>query len=347
MIKVGINGTGTIGRLIAKIILKYFPEFELTAVNDPNMTTEELAYLMRYDTNHGYLAPEVVEVENGNLRLNGNKITHFKLSEIKDIPWMDVGVDLVFECSGALDSSEIQGHTVGGAKHILVCYPLDNYSVPVAVAGLNMKNLDKTEAFSTSSCSIQPLAFVLHALNKEIGVEAAVVRLIRSYTNDQLLIDNPKKRLERGRAAAENIVPTSTSAGKMIGWIIPPLNGKIPNGVSYRVPTSVGGVVEVTAVLSYLKEGTVQEVNDTLEYWCGSTFKGYLKYTEDELVSSDVTSERYLDVVGVILGKRTQCISLGDGRYMVTVSVLYDNEAQFAYQAIRTASELFDSVWYD
>ena len=216
MIKVGINGTGTIGRLIAKIILKYFPEFELTAVNDPNMTTEELVYLMRYDTNHGYLAPEVVEVENGNLRLNGNKITHFKLSEIKDIPWMDVGVDLVFECSGALDSSEIQGHTVGGAKHILVCYPLDS-SVPVAVAGLNMKNLDKTEAFSTSSCSIQPLAFVLHALNKEIGVEAAVVRLIRSYTNDQLLIDNPKKRLERGRAAAENIVPTSTSAGKMIG----------------------------------------------------------------------------------------------------------------------------------
>lgn len=265
-IRVGINGTGTIGRLIAKIILKYFPEFQLAAVNDPNMTTEELAYLMRYDTNHGYLAlaPEIVEVENGQLILEGKAITHYKLSEIKDIPWMDVGVDLVFECSGAFDSSEILDHQYGGAQHILVCYPLDN-SVPVAIAGLNMKSLNQTVAFSTSSCSMQPLAFVLHALNEEIGVEAAVVRLIRSYTNDQLLIDNPKKQLERGRAAAENIVPTSTSAGKMIGLIVPKLRGKIPNGVSYRVPTSVGGVVEVTAVLSYLKEGTVQEVNDALE----------------------------------------------------------------------------------
>ena len=108
MIRVGINGTGTIGRLIAKIILKYFPdEFELAAVNDPNMTTEELAYLMRYDTNHGYLAPESVEVENGNLMLDGKKTVHFQVSEISEIRWADVGVDLVFECSGALDSSEI------------------------------------------------------------------------------------------------------------------------------------------------------------------------------------------------------------------------------------------------
>ena len=344
-IKVGINGTGTIGRLIAKIIHKYFPEFQLTAVNDPNMTTEELAYLMKYDTNHGYLAPGEVEVENGELQLDGKLITHYQLSEISEIPWSNNEVDLVFECSGALDSSEIQDHTVGGAKHVLVCYPLDN-SVPVAIAGLNMQSLDWAEAFSTSSCSIQPLAFVLHALEEEIGVEAAVVRLIRSYTNDQLLIDNPKTQLERGRAAAENIVPTSTSAGRMVGWIVPPLNGKIPKGVSYRVPTSVGGVVEVTAVLTYLREGTVQEVNDILKYWCDWTFKGYLKYTEDELVSSDVTSERYLNVVGVILGQRTQCIPIGNsGRYLVTVSVLYDNEAQFAYQAIRTASELFDSVW--
>ena len=344
-IKVGINGTGTIGRLIAKIIWKYFPEFELRAVNDPNMTTEELAYLMRYDTNHGYLAPEFAEALDGKLVLNGKAITHFKVSEIKDIRWADVGVELVFECSGALDSSEIQDHMRGGAKRILVCYPLDN-SVPIAIAGLNMKSLNQIEVFSTNSCSTQPLAFVSHALNEEFGVEAAVVRLIRSYTNDQLLIDNPKKQLERGRAAAENIVPTSTSAGKMVGWIIPPLHGRILNGVSYRVPTSVGRVVEVTTVLSYLKEGTVKEVNKALENWCNSTFKGYLKYTEDELVSSDVTLEKYLDVVGVILGRRTQCIPLGDGRHMVTVSVLYDNEAQFAYQAIRTASELFDSVWY-
>ena len=168
--------------------------------------------------------------------------------------------------------------------------------------------------------------------------------MIRSYTNDQLLIDNPKTQPERGRAAAENIVPTSTSTGRAIGWILPQLNGKIPNGVSYRVPTSVGGVVEVTAVLSYLKEGTVQEVNDALKLWADSEFKGYLKYTEDELVSRDVVSEGYLDAVGVILGQRTQCISLLDGRYMVTVSVLYDNEAQFAYQAVRTALELFDFV---
>ena len=139
MIKVGINGTGTIGRLIAKIILKYFPEFQLTAVNDPNMTTEELAYLMRYDTNHGYLAPDAVDVENGKLQLNGKSIIHFQLSEISEIPWVDAEVDLVFECSGALDSSEILDHRVGGAKHILVCYPLDN-SVPVAIAGLNMRS---------------------------------------------------------------------------------------------------------------------------------------------------------------------------------------------------------------
>ena len=333
MIRVAINGFGRIGRLVFRI-MDNDPRFEVVAINDLT-DAEQLAYLLKYDTNHrNYKVDEVSHLEN-KIVVSGKEIPVYAEKDPSLLPWGSLGVDVVFECTGVFTTEEkAKAHIVGGAKKVIISAPAKG-DLKTIVYNVNHELLDGTEEIiSAASCTTNCLAPVLNVLEKEFGVVKGYMTTIHAYTNDQATLDVPHKKginARRGRACAANIVPSSTGAASAIGLVIPSLKGKL-DGTAMRVPVPTGSVVDLTLELN--RNVTVEEINEAFKKYENET----LKFTMDPLVSSDVIGLYY---GGVVDGQSTSILEV-DGKQMVKVVAWYDNEMGYSAQMVKTAKYLME-----
>ena len=331
MIRVAINGFGRIGRLVFRI-MEEDPDFEIVAINDLT-DAEQLAYLLKYDTNHrNYNIDGISFYENGIL-VNGRKIPVYSEVDPNNLPWKDLNVDEVFECTGRfVEKDKAYAHIKAGAKKVIISAPAKG-DVKTIVYNVNHSILDGTEEIiSAASCTTNCLAPVLKVLDDNFGIIKGYMTTVHAYTNDQATLDIAHKKgikARRGRACAANIVPASTGAASAIGKVIPNLNGKL-EGTAMRVPVPTGSVIDLTLELSKLTN--VDEINLAFEKNQNET----LKYTMDPIVSSDVIGLRYGAVVD---GLSTNVLNV-DGKQMVKIVAWYDNEMGYSAQMVRTAKEL-------
>ncbi|MFA6327467.1 MAG: type I glyceraldehyde-3-phosphate dehydrogenase [Bacilli bacterium] len=332
-IRVAINGFGRIGRLVTRLIVAD-PTFELVCINDLT-NPEDLAYLLKYDTTQGSFLEEEVKFNHNFLFIGNHEIHVTSEKDPSLLPWRDMNIDLVFECTGAFNSKQKSlAHITAGAKKVIISAPAGN-DLKTVVFNVNESILDGSEeVISTASCTTNCLAPVLKVLNDCYGIEKGLMTTVHAYTNDQATLDVAHKKgikARRGRAAAQNIVPTSTGAASAIGLVIPELMGKL-DGIALRVPVASGSVVDL--VLELKKNVTVEEINSKFKASTNET----LKYTDDPIVSSDVIG---VTAGCVIDGLSTNVIEV-EGKQLVKVIAWYDNEMGYSAQMVRTAKYLGD-----
>lgn len=330
MKKIAINGFGRIGRLVFRIIEER-DDMEVVAINDLS-SSEELAYLLKYDTNHRRYDRDIMFDEN-NLIVDGRKIKIFNEIDPINLPWKKINVDIVLECTGKFTNKEkAMAHIKAGAKKVLISAP-GKGEMKTVVYNVNDEILtDKDKIISAASCTTNCLAPVLKVLDDNFGVIKGNMTTIHAYTNDQVTLDVTHKKgiLERrGRACAMNMVPTSTGAAKAIGKVIPRLQGKIL-GSAIRVPVSDGSLVDLVVELK--KKVSKEMINDTFIENSNET----LGYTNDPIVSSDIISSTY---GGIVDGNLTNIIEVNN-KQLVHLVVWYDNEMGYSYQMVRTLSKL-------
>ena len=325
MVNVAINGFGRIGRLALRLMIEN-PEFNVVAINDLT-DAKTLAHLFKYDSSQGRFNGEI-EVKEGAFVVNGKEIKVTAERNPQDLPWKELNVDVVLECTGFFTSQEKAGlHLEAGAKKVVISAPATG-DIKTVVYNVNNDILDGTETvISGASCTTNCLAPMAKVLNDKFGVQKGFMTTIHAYTNDQNTLDGPhgKGDLRRGRAAAANIVPNSTGAAKAIGLVIPELKGKLDGGAQ-RVPVVTGSLTELVVTLD--KKATVEEINAAMKAAANESFG----YTEDEIVSSDV--------IGITFGSlfdatQTKVMTVGDEQ-LVKVAAWYDNEMSYTNQLIRT-----------
>ena len=325
MVKVAINGFGRIGRLALRLMIDN-PEFEVVAINDLT-DAKTLAHLFKYDSAQGRFNGEI-EVKEGAFVVNGKEIKVTAKSNPAELPWGELGVDVVLECTGFFASKEkASAHLTAGAKKVVISAPAGN-DLPTVVYNVNHDILDGSEdVISGASCTTNCLAPMAKALNDNFGLNKGFMTTIYAYTNDQNTLDAPHKKgdLRRARAAAANIVPNSTGAAKAIGLVIPELAGKL-DGNAQRVPVITGSLTELVCTLD--KKVTVEEVNAAMKAASNESFG----YTEDPIVSSDVIGISF----GSLFDATQTKIMEVDGQQLVKVASWYDNEASYTNQLIRT-----------
>lgn len=331
MIKVAINGFGRIGRLVFRI-MEDDPELEVVAINDLT-NAEQLAYLLKYDTNHRNYKVEDISYDNENIIINGRKIRVYSETDPSNLPWGELGIDEVFECTGRFTSYELAySHIKAGAKKVIVSAP-GKGEMKTIVYNVNHNILDGSEeVISAASCTTNCLAPVVNIINKEFGIKKGYMTTVHSYTNDQVILDVAHKKgiySRRGRAGAMNIVPTGTGAASAIGLVIPELKGKL-DGSSLRVPTATGSVIDLTLELN--KSVTKEEINSVFENNSNET----LKITYDPIVSSDVIGS---NVGALVDGLLTSVLDTENGQ-LVKIVAWYDNEYGYSTQMVRTAKYL-------
>jgi len=321
MAKVGINGFGRIGRQVFKSLFERYPQIEVVAVNDIT-DTKTLAFLLKYDSTYGQFNAEI-GYDADHITVDGHKIKVFAEKDPANIPWKDLGVEVVIESTGLFTKAEkARVHIdAGGAKKVIISAPAEGEDITI-VLGVNEDKYDPANhnIISNASCTTNSLAPVAKVLNDKFGIEKALMTTVHSYTNDQRILDLPHKDLRRARAAALNIIPTSTGAAKAIGRVIPELNGKM-HGIALRVPTPTVSITDLTAVLG--KEVTTEEVNNAFKEYAEGRMKGILGYTEEPLVSMDFKGTTFSTVVD---GLSTFVI----GGNLVKVLAWYDNEWGYA-----------------
>lgn len=320
MIKVAINGFGRIGRLAFRALLKK-ENVEVVAINDLT-DTATLAHLLKYDSTQGKFDGTVEAAEDG-LVVNGKKIGVTAEREPAKLPWGDLGIDVVLESTGRfVDEAGAGQHLTAGAKKVVISAPAKG-NVPTVVLGVNEETLTGDETImSNASCTTNCLAPIAKVLHDNFGLEQGYITTIHAYTADQNLQDGPHRDPRRARAAAVNMVPTSTGAAKAVGLVLPALNGKL-DGNSMRVPTPTGSITDLVATLS--REVTVEEVNAAMKAAAEGPMKGILKYTEDPIVSSDIVGDPHSSIFDA-------GITSANGK-MVKVASWYDNEAGYANRA--------------
>ncbi|MCE1166588.1 MAG: type I glyceraldehyde-3-phosphate dehydrogenase [Sphingobacteriia bacterium] len=316
-IKVGINGFGRIGRLTFRALLKK-EEVEVVAINDlTNPAT--LAHLLKYDSVHGRF-PGQVAIEDNYLIVNGTKIRIYAEKDPANIPWKELNVDVVAECTGVFRNREkLQKHIDAGARRVLLSVPADKAEdVDITIVkGVNDDQLKPEHIFvSNASCTTNCLAPVAKVLNDNFGIVRGLMNTIHSYTNDQIILDAPHKDLRRARAAAMSIIPTSTGAAKAVGLVIPELKGKL-DGFAMRVPTPDGSTVDLTVELA--KSVTKEEINAAMKAAADGKMNGVLEYCIDPIVSSDIVGTTASSIFDSLL---TQ---VSGGNFVKIVS-WYDNE---------------------
>lgn len=327
--KVAINGFGRIGRLAFRR-LQEVENIEVVAIND--LTDDAmLAHLLKYDSTQGRFKDEV-EVIEGGFRVNGREIKTFENPNPKELPWGDLDIDVVLECTGFFaDKDKASAHIEAGAKKVLISAPASG-DLKTIVYNVNHDELDGSEEIvSGASCTTNCLAPMAKVLNDEFGIVEGLMMTIHAYTGDQNTLDAPhaKGDFRRARAAAQNIVPNSTGAAKAIGLVIPELKGKL-DGSAQRVPVATGSVTELTAVLD--KEVSVEEINVAMKNATNDSFG----YTEDEIVSSDIIGITYGSLFDAT---QTRVMTVGDRQLVKTVS-WYDNEMSYTSQLVRTLEYL-------
>ena len=333
MVKVAINGFGRIGRLVFRL-MDNDPEFEIVAINDLT-DAEQLAYLLKYDTNHGNYKLDEISFNENKLVVSGKEIPVYAEKDPSLLPWGSLDVDVVFECTGMFTSDEqASAHITAGAKKVIISAPAKG-DLKTIVYNVNHDTLDGSETIiSAASCTTNCLAPVLNVIEKEFGVKKGYMTTVHAYTNDQATLDIAHKKgikARRGRACAANIVPASTGAASAIGLVLPSLKGKL-DGTAMRVPVSTGSVVDLTLELN--KNVTVDELNEAFKKYENET----LKFTMDPIVSSDVIGSHYGSIVD---GLSTNVLDVEDGQ-LVKIVAWYDNEMSYSSQMVRTAKYLME-----
>ena len=333
MIKVAINGFGRIGRLVFRI-MEESSEMEVVAIN--NLTEpEQLAYLLKYDTSHGNYRVNEISFDEKNIIVGNRKIRVYSEMDPTNLPWKEHDIDVVLECTGKFtDKDSAMAHIKAGAKKVVISAPAKG-DIKTIVYNVNEKTLDGTEQIiSAASCTTNCLAPVVNVINNEFQIVKGYMTTVHAYTNDQSVLDVTHKKgikARRGRAAAANIVPSSTGAASAIGLVIPSLKGKL-DGSALRVPTITGSIVDLTLELG--RNTSVEEINKVLKSKANET----LGYTEDPIVSSDIIGSSYGGVVDSLLTKVLEV----DGKQLVKIVAWYDNEMSYSYQMVRTAEYLVD-----
>ena len=328
--KIAINGFGRIGRLVFKIMMED-DFFDVVAINDLS-NSEEMAYLLKYDTNHrGY--NKDVSFDDEGIIVNGKKIKVFAEKDPMLLPWKELGIDLVFECTGKFTKEEdAMKHITAGAKKVLISAPCKG-NVKTIVYNVNDDILEDTDVIvSAASCTTNCLAPVLKVIDDNFGIERGFMTTIHAYTNDQVTLDVSHKKgitERRGRACGLNIIPTSTGAATAIGKVIPNLDGKL-NGSAIRVPVPDGSLIDLSLELS--KKVTEDEINTIFVNNENET----LRTTTDPIVSSDVIGSTYGALVDLSLTKVVEA----DNKQMIKVIAWYDNEMGYSAQMVRTAKKL-------
>ena len=332
MIKVAING---FGRLCFRL-MEESEDFEVVAINDLT-DADQLAYLLKYDTNHRNYRIDEISSDGDCIVIGGRKVKVYAEKEPGQLPWKDLDIDVVFECTGLFTSVEkAQAHIDAGAKHVIISAPAKG-DLKTIVYNVNHETLTGYETIiSAASCTTNCLAPVVDVLDKQFGIVKGYMTTVHAYTNDQASLDIAHKKghlARRGRACAANIVPASTGAASAIGLVCPNLAGKL-DGMAMRVPVPTGSVVDLTLELS--KPTTKEEINAALKAACNET----LEYTEDPIVSSDVIDRRCGSLVD---GLSTSVLDV-DGKQLVKVVSWYDNEMSYTAQMVRTAKYLMSRI---
>ena len=331
MIKVAINGFGRIGRMAFREMI-VSTDFDIVAINDLT-DPEELAYLLKYDTNHRSFHEEMIKSDNDELIINDRKrIKVYKEKEPENLPWKDLDIDLVLECTGLFTNFEgANKHIKAGAKKVLISAPAKD-NIKTIVNDTLLESTD--QIISGASCTTNCLAPVLKVLNDTFGIEKCLMSTIHAYTNDQATLDIPHKKgikERRGRACAMNIIPTSSGVTKAIGLVIPELAGKV-DGLAYRVPVSDGSLCDLSIELK--QNVTKEQINEALLNHQNET----LKVTFDPIVSSDVIGKKCGSLVDASI---TNVLEV-NGKALVKVACWYDNELGYTNQMLRTAKKMFD-----
>jgi glyceraldehyde 3-phosphate dehydrogenase len=328
--KIAINGFGRIGRAVLKLAIEN-PEVDIVAVNDL-APLDNLAYLLKYDTVYG-VYKHSVEVKEGSLVVSGKQIKFLNEKDPAQLPWEELGIDLVIESTGVFKDREgASGHLDAGSKKVLITAPTKDESIKTIVLGVNDGELeDGDKIISNASCTTNCVAPMMKVLEDNFGVDKSLMSTIHSYTATQALVDSPaKKDFRRGRAAACNVVPTSTGAAKASGLVVPSLKGNF-DGMAYRVPTPSGSTSDVVVVLK--KDVTEEEINKAFEKAEQASMEGILKTTSEPLVSSDILSSNYSVVIPKDLTKVI-------GGNLVKVVGFYDNEWGYSCRVIDLAIKM-------
>ncbi|MCX7792912.1 MAG: type I glyceraldehyde-3-phosphate dehydrogenase [Thermodesulfovibrionales bacterium] len=314
-VRVGINGFGRIGRNFFRACSEV-KDLEIVAVNDLT-DSKTLAHLLKYDSVHGIFRADIGYTSDS-ITVNGKNIKVFAQTEPEKIPWEDLGVEIVVESTGRFtDRAGASKHLRGGVKYVIISAPAKDPDVTVCM-GVNEEMIDKKahKIISNASCTTNCLAPVAKVLHKEFGIIKGFMTTIHSYTNDQRILDLPHKDLRRARAAALNMIPTTTGAAKAVGLVLPELKGKL-DGIAIRVPTANVSLVDLVAEVS--KDVTVEEVNGALKRAAEGSLKGIMEYSEEPLVSTDLNGNPHSAIVDASL---TAVIE----KRMVKVFAWYDNE---------------------
>jgi glyceraldehyde 3-phosphate dehydrogenase len=316
-VKVGVNGFGRIGRLAFKAALEN-PEVKVVGVNDPFIDLEYMVYMIKYDSVHGGFDGTIeIDAENSSLIVNGETVRVFAEMEAKNINWASVGAEYILECTGINTTKEkAEAHLVGGAKKVIISAP--SADAPMFVMGVNEKTYTKDmTVISNASCTTNCLAPLAKVINDKFGIVEGLMTTVHSTTATQKTVDGPSKKDWRGgRAAATNIIPSSTGAAKAVGKVIPELNGKL-TGMSFRVPTIDVSVVDLTVRIE--KPATYEEIKKVVKEASEGDLKGILGYTEDAVVSTDFIHDPRTCIFDAEAG-----ISLNDN--FVKLVAWYDNE---------------------
>ena len=326
--KVGINGFGRIGRLAFRQMFGA-EGYEIVAINDltdPKM----LAHLLKYDSSQGRYDGHTVEAGEGSITVDGKTIRIYSEKDAKDLPWGEIGVDVVLECTGFYCSKEkSQAHIDAGAKKVIISAPAGN-DLKTIVFGVNEDTLTADDTIiSAASCTTNCLAPMAKALNDYAPIQSGIMSTIHAYTGDQMILDGPHRKgdLRRARAGAVNIVPNSTGAAKAIGLVIPELNGKLI-GSAQRVPVPTGSTTILTAVVKG-KDITKEAINDAMKAAASASFG----YNTDQIVSSDIIGITYGSLFDAT---QTMVSKVDEDTYQVQVVSWYDNENSYTSQMVRT-----------
>ncbi len=324
-IRVAINGLGRIGRCVARAIFEN-PEYkniELVAVNG-SAPIETQRHLLKYDSIHGRFTKSV-EISDGNLVIDGKKVKLIAERDPKKLPWKELKIDVVLECTGAFTKqSDAAQHITAGAKKVIISAPAKEDSVKTIIFGVNDEILNASdEVISVGSCTTNCLAPIAKALNDSIGIEKGFMTTIHAYTNDQNVVDNAHKDLRRARACAMSMIPTSTGAAKAIGLVLPELKGKLDGG-AIRVPTANVSMVDLNFIAK--KETSIAEVNEAVKKAASGRMKRVLQIVEEPLVSIDFNHTDYSSCFDV-----TQTKVMGN---FVKVCSWYDNEWAFSLRML-------------
>ena len=328
--KVAINGFGRIGRLFLRAAALQNADIEVVAINDLT-DSATLAHLLKYDSVHKVWPTDVSHTE-GSLTFEGHTIQVLSQADIKLLPWRELGVDVVMECTGRYtDRPDAQAHLDQGAKKVIISAPAKDPDITI-VMGVNDQDYDpaRHDLISLASCTTNCLAPLAKVLLDTFGIEQGFMTTVHAYTNDQRILDLPHKDLRRARAAAVNVIPTSTGAARALGLVIPELKGKL-DGYALRTPVPDGSVVDLTVIFE--REASVDEVNKALKEAADGPLKGILRYTDEPIVSSDIVGDPHSSIfdssLTMVLGRMAKLVSW------------YDNEWGFSNRMVDMCGRLF------